>query len=265
MMARTCLDSGTLCGRLFFTRIAGNDHNSPAISSQRMPATSERLWPLNSNTLMHAAIGPPTASHASHNTLISASDSDRSRAISLAGCATPAHGEAATMSRWHSQLKNFDSTANVRLAWIGRPSATCSIRAMTSRRLMSWTVRWRHPGNTMSRRMCSVCRWVFGRVRRFACFSMKSFASRSTVSAATSAAVCVAVALAARLSAAGSLPTATSCSAAAAASRAAARLSVLSSVSLAGRLSGRRKRTHQPRAPDGWTTQRKPVLPSGTS
>ena len=80
-----------------------------------------------------------------------------------------------------------------------------------------------------------------------------------------SAAVCVAVALAASLSAAGSLPIATSCSAAAAAVRAAARLSVLSSVSLAGRLSGRRKRTHQPRAPDGWITQRRPVLPSATS
>ena len=98
-VARTCLDSGTLCGRLFFTRLGGSDHNSPATSSQRMPATSLRLWPVSSSTLMHGAIGPPTASHASHNAVISASDSDRSRAVSLAGRATPATGEATITSR----------------------------------------------------------------------------------------------------------------------------------------------------------------------
>src|SRR5262245_31701297 len=81
MMASTCLDSGTLCGRLFFTRLGGSDHRSPATSSQRMPATSLRLWPVSSSTLMHGAIGPPTALHASHSALISASDRSEERRV----------------------------------------------------------------------------------------------------------------------------------------------------------------------------------------
>ena len=77
---------------------------------RRMPATSERRWPVSSSVLIHAPAGPPMASQASHSRLISSSVRTRSRACSSLGRLTPAQGEATMTSRSHSQLKNLLQT-----------------------------------------------------------------------------------------------------------------------------------------------------------
>ena len=59
IMASACAGSGTLCGRLFLLRSAGNVHTPSLISERRMPATSERRWPVNTSTLTQAPAGPP--------------------------------------------------------------------------------------------------------------------------------------------------------------------------------------------------------------
>ena len=143
-------------------------------------------------------------------------------------------------SRSHSQLKNLDRCACVRLAMIGRSSATPSTSSMTSRRLMSWMMRPRQTGSTMLSKHvnrlppAALARLLLGVALDEVGGPLFDGVGRERRRQPFSA-----LALASNFRAAGSRPCASSCSASVAALRAAASVSARSRVSFFGRPSYR--------------------------